>query len=136
MLVFGGAADDEGLQDLHPAAAVVQEALEVRASRSADPADYEAFFASSEVAAQLAESAANEGETTAAPTPTWETPVLLSASDATASVEVTWHASDDHPGWPEITEFLLELADDAWVIVDARERSGPEESQDASPTAE
>ena len=115
----GAQPEAEPGPELHGALAAVSGALETRAGRATDAGAYEPYFADPEVARQLAESAAAEGETTASPTPRWEPPYVSEETSVGASVVVVWDVTDEWEGWPPAT--LFELQDDGgeWRIVDA-----------------
>jgi hypothetical protein len=104
---------------VHPAVARVAELLELRRDDVRDPAAYEAYFADVEIGAALAE---GSGEPTGTPqVPEYDRPYLTAETTSTADVVVVWKASDDFPDWPAVTVFILSLAEDEWVVVDAFE---------------
>ena len=110
---------------VHPAVARVAALLELRRDDVRDPAAYEGFFEDPGLASALAQ---GSGEPTGTPqVPEYEPPYLTAETTSTADVAVVWRASDDFPGWPAATVFLLSLVDDRWVVTDALEAtSAPE----------
>lgn len=110
---------------MHPAITRIADLLELRRSDVRDPAAYEGYFADPELAAALAQ---GSGEPTGTPQiPEYEPPYLTAETTSTAEVAVVWRASDDFPGWPAATVFLLSLVDDRWVVTDALEASSTPE---------
>ncbi len=112
-------------EPLEPAAAAaVQDALDVRASRSTDASDYAPYFADPTVAEALAESARLESTSTV-PIPEWEPPYVSAETSASADVVVVWVPAAELPDWPRATVFSLEM-DERWFIVDASDvTTGP-----------
>ncbi|GAB4279273.1 MAG: hypothetical protein Kow0056_12240 [Coriobacteriia bacterium] len=110
-------------------AQVVQSALEVRVTRSTDPADYAPFFADPEIPQRLVDSAYAEEEATSSPIPEWETPKVTEEGTSSVTVRVVWIPDEAHEGWPAATDFILEKRDERWVIVDAQDVVAQEEEE-------
>ncbi len=108
---------------MHPAARTVENALETRKARDTDPEAYSTYFEDSSLATQLADDAAQSGDTTP-PIPPWDTPYVSEAGTSTADVVVVWKAYSDRPGWPKATLFNLKVSAGHWVIVDAESVEG------------
>lgn len=109
----------------HPAVTAITDLLSLRRDDVRDPSAYEPYFADAELAAALAQ---GSGEPTGTPqVPEYEPPYLTAETTSTADVAVVWKASDAFPEWPTATVFMLSLADDRWIVLDALEAtSAPE----------
>ena len=127
ILVGCGESDTEDSteSDIHPAVAVVTDALEARMSRSTDPADYEPLFTDPDVAQQIADSAASEDPETQ-PIPDWEPPYISEETSAGVEVVVVWVREGDFEDWSPATLMQVLPVDDEWRIGDAFELSEEE----------
>ncbi len=114
-----------------PAITRISDLLELRRDDVRDPAAYEEYLADADLAAELA---SGSGEPTGTPqVPEYEPPYLTAETTSTADVAVVWKASDDFPGWPAVTVFILSLDDGRWLVIDAFEAtSAPEPLEPAA----
>lgn len=105
----------------------VQTLLELRSDVSTDTAAYERVLESTEVAAVLAQDAANAPKADS-PVPPWEVPTVEESSETSAVVVVTWKPTADYKDWPEATRFIVKKVDGRWVVSDAVEQDASEET--------
>ena len=121
-LVLGSIAGCSRLTpaERHPAAKNIQQLLELRREKVDDPARYGRYFAESEVATSLADSAreATEGQRLV---PEWQRPYVSDEGTSTAEVVVRWRRDEGPEGFPAATVFKMRLEDGEWRAVDASE---------------